>query len=412
MLNESQTEQPDKRAARERPDLSALRMEPEETPRRRSRWPLLAVTAVLLIAAVVALRLPLPWLLPRVETTTVLRVTPTQASAVLNATGYTYARTRAAVGAKIIGRITELEVDEGDRIARGDVIAVLDSADLEAAVRRAEAAVVEAEARLADAAREEGRQRRIVEAEVAPQADLDAAVTRLEVAEAQLGTARASLDSIKAQLAYTVIRSPIDGVVIERNAEVGEMVAPGGFASQQATGAIVRIADPESLEVEADINEAYISRLELGQPASIQVDAVPSHAYRGKLRQIVPTADRQRATVEVKVTIEDRDERLVPEMGCRVTFLGEEMTEALLDAAPKVLVAAEALVVEDTATFVFLVVDGVLVKKAVTPGGSGNDGTVEITGGLDGGETVVKNPTAELTHGQRIRTAVPTASNS
>ena len=312
-----------------RPDLSILRADDEYEYRpRRGRYIKWGIVLVLVIAAVYAWRTApferyVPWLMPEVETATVQRLTAEQASAVLNATGYTYARVRAAVGAKIIGRITELYVDEGDAVAAGDMIAVLDSRDLEASVRRAEASLLESTARLADAVREEARQRRIVEAGVGPGADLDAATTTLQVAKGAGG--RRARQSRLDPGPTGVHHHPcsVDGVVIERTVEVGEMVAPGGFTSQQATGALVRIADPTSLEVEADINESYIARIELGQPASIRVDAVPDHEYSGSLRQIVPTADRQRAVVQVKVTIDDRDERLVPDMSCTVTFLQE-----------------------------------------------------------------------------------------
>ena len=391
-----------------RPDLSILRADDEYEYRpRRGRYVKWAVLLALGVGAAYAwFTVPFeqyaPWLMPEVETATVQRLTAEQASAVLNATGYTYARVRAAVGAKITGRITELHVDEGDSVASGDLIAVLDSADLEAAVRRAEAALVESAARLADAVREEARQRRIVEAGVAPSADLDAAVTTLQVARAQVGTARASLDSVRAQLEYTVIRSPVDGVVIERTVEVGEMVAPGGFTSQQSTGALVRIADPTSLEVEADINESYIARIELGQPASIRVDAVPDHEYAGSLRQIVPTADRQRAVVQVKVTIDDRDERLVPDMSCTVTFLQEGTDQAALEAEPKVLIPAVAVVTEGGRSFAWVVRDGALVRSTIELGLE-QDNDFEVLSGLSGGETVVRQPSAELAEGMRVR---------
>ena len=392
-----------------RPDLSILRADDElEYRPRRGRYIKWGVFLVLVVAAVYAWRtVPFeqyaPWLMPEVETATVQRLTAEQASAVLNATGYTYARVRAAVGAKITGRITELYVDEGDAVAAGDLIAVLDSLDLQATVRRAEAALIESMARLADAVREEGRQRRVVEAGVAPSADHDAAITTLQVAKAQVGTARANLDSVRAQLEYTVIRSPVDGVVIERTVEVGEMVAPGGFTSQQSTGALVRIADPTSLEVEADINESYIARIELGQPASIRVDAVPDHEYTGSLRQIVPTADRQRAVVQVKVTIDDWDERLVPDMSCTVTFLQEGTDQAALEAAPKILIPVTAVLTEGGRSYAWVVRDGTLARSPIELGLE-RDNEFEVLSGLSGGETVVQRPSAELVDGMRVRT--------
>ena len=386
-----------------RPDLSALRMSEEDYSPRRARWWFWLVGGAIIAAGVYfAYRLPVPWLLPQVETTRVQVLTPTQASTVLTATGYTYARARAAVGAKIIGRVVELPVDEGDTVAAGDIIAVLDSEDLEASVRLGEASLNEARARLADAERELARQAELVEDRLTSQALYDAALTQREVALAQVGTAEARLNSAQATLDYTVVRAPIDGVVIERNIEVGEMVAPGGFTSQQSTGSIVRIADPTSLEVEADINESYIARLQLGQPASIRVDAVPDFEYSGNLRQIVPTADRQRAVVQVKVSIDNRDERLVPDMSCTVTFLEEGVDEAELVQPPKLLVPEQALQYAGGAAFIFQVDDGQLRRVRVTLGET-SDGRVEVLEGVSGGETIVSGEVASLEDGQRVR---------
>lgn len=388
-----------------RPDLSALQMsEDDYSPRRARWWFWLLGGAIILGGVYFAYWLPVPWLLPRVETARVQVLTPTQASTVLTATGYTYARSRAAVGAKIIGRVVELPVDEGDTIEAGDIIAVLDSEDLQASVRLAEASLNEARARLADAERELVRQAGLVEDQLTSQALYDTAITQRDVAVAQVGTAEARLNAAQAQLDYTVVRAPIDGVVIERNIEVGEMVAPGGFTSQQSTGSIVRIADPTSLEVEADINESYIARLQLGQRASIRVDAVPDFEYSGSLRQIVPTADRQRAVVQVKVSIDNIDVRLVPDMSCTVTFLEEGVDETELVQPPKLLVPEQAIQYAGGATFLFQVDDGVLRRTRVQLG-EASDGRVEVLEGVSGGETVVSREVASLEDGQRVRIA-------
>ncbi len=386
-----------------RPDLSALRMsEDDYSPRRARWWFWLLGGSIIAVGVYFAFRLPVPWLLPEVETTRVQVLTPTQASTVLTATGYTYARSRAAVGAKIIGRVIELPVDEGDSVAAGDIIAVLDSEDLQASVRLAEASLNEARARLADAERELMRQTDLVEDQLTSQAAYDTAVTRRDVAVAQVGTAEARLNAAQAQLDYTVVRSPIDGVVIERNLEVGEMVAPGGFTSQQSTGSIVRIADPTSLEIEADINESYIARLQLGQRASIRVDAVPDFDYSGSLRQIVPTADRQRAVVQVKVSIDNRDERLVPDMSCTVTFLEEGIDESELVLPPKLLVPEEAVRYAGNAAFLFRI-DGDVLRRVRVELGEASAGRVEVMQGMTGGETIVSRDSASLEDGQRVR---------
>ncbi len=391
------------------PDLSVLRMSREgaaKTPggggrsRRRLVWLVLLVAAVL-VAIVGVPRLP--WMAPTIDVATVRILTPDEASLVLTATGYTYARERASVGAKIIGRVERLLVDEGDRVRRGDTIAVLDSDDLVAALRQRRAALLEAQANLADARRQEARFARLLAERAIAQAEYDAEATRLEVAEAQVAVAEAGLANARARLQYAVITAPIPGVVIERRIEVGEMVAPGGFTTQQATGAIVRIANPESLEVEADINESYISRLSLGQPAVIKVDAVPGQEYHGRLRQIVPTADRQRAVVEVKVTIDDRDDRLLPDMSCNVTFLeeegeaGDEVTRQPMAVAPKVAVLQDA-----DGSYVLIVEDDRVRRTPVELGAEVGD-DVEIRSGLAGGERVAVTGLEGLEDGRRVR---------
>ena len=164
----------------------------------------------------------------------------------------------------------------------------------------------------------------------------------------------------------------------------------------------MRIADPASLEVEADINESYIARLQLGQRASIRVDAVPDFDYSGSLRQIVPTADRQRAVVQVKVTIDNIDARLVPDMSCTVTFLEEGVDEAELVLPPKLLVPEEAVQYSGGAAFLFQVDEGLLRRVRVTLG-EASEGRVEVLEGVSGGETIVSRAVDSLQDGQRVR---------
>lgn len=391
---------------RQRPDLSVLRRDPEEFAPRRSGLPWGTLITLAVLAAVawgVYTYVPLRFLWPEVETAGVRQVTPTQKSTVLTATGYTYARVRAAVGSKIIGRILELPIDEGDTLAKGQLIAVLDSENLNAELRAAEAALLETKAQLADAQRERARQDRLVAGGVQAQAELDAAATRLAVVEAQVKNGEARIAAAKSQLAYARIYSPIDGVVIEKNVEVGEMVAPGGFTSQQSTGAIVRLADPRSLEVEADINESYIARLRRGQPVAITVDAVPDKVYHGALRQIVPTADRQRAVVQVKVTIDDRDERLVPDMSSTVTFLEEGTLAADLQNAKSTnYLVASAVVEEGGATYVWVVEKESLHRREVQLGPAEGADRV-LLGGLAAGELVALPGDKPFKEGMKVR---------
>ncbi len=394
------------------PDLSVLRMDRSgegRRPPRGRRWPsvlaLLLVVSVLIAGLAVVLVPRLSWFLPEVDTITARLVTPAEASSVLTATGYTYARERAAVGAKIIGRVERLLVDEGDRVRTGDTIAVLESDDLVAALRQRQAELLQARATQADSRRQEARFERLLEAKAISQAEYDAEATRLEVANAQVALAEANLANTRARLGYAVITAPIPGVVIERRVEVGEMVAPGGFTTQQATGAIVRIANLETLEVEADINEGYLSRLSLEQPAIIRVDAVPGREYHGRLRQIVPTADRQRAVVEVKVTVEDRDERLLPDMSVNVTFLAPDGDSAMFVDGARVIVPADVVRVDEAGEHVLRVVEGRLRRIAVETGEvEAEDGSVVVLSGLQGGEVLIRGDTGGMGDGARVRT--------
>lgn len=391
---------------RQKPDLSVLRRDPDEFQPRRSGPPWGTLITLALLAGIgwaVYTYAPLRFLWPEVETGSVRQVTPTQKSTVLTATGYTYARVRAAVGSKIVGRILELPIDEGDTLKKGQLIAVLDSDNLNAELRQAEAALLETKAQLADAKREKSRQDRLVSSGVQAQAELDAAGTRLDVVEAQVRNGEARIAAARAQLAYARIYSPIDGVVIEKNVEVGEMVAPGGFTSQQSTGAIARLADPRSLEVEADINESYIARLRRGQPVTITVDAVPDKVYRGSLRQIVPTADRQRAVVQVKVTIDDRDDRLVPDMSSTVTFL-EEGTQAadLQNAKSTYYLTSKAVVEEGGKTYVWVIENEMLRRREVQLGAAEGEDRI-LLGGLSTSEVVALPGKKPYSEGMKVR---------
>ncbi len=262
--------------------------------------------------------------------------TPAAGSTAVTANGYVVARIRAAVSAKIPGRIASLPVDGGSVVKRGEVIARLDNADYAAAVseRRAnlatsQAQLIEAESERDQARREYDRVKDIrasnpnlvsVQEEEVAQNRMATAAARTNAAKARVDAARASLQFAEANLENTYIRAPFSGTVLRKEAEVGEVVAPsvGGGLTR---GAVVTMADLNTLEVEVDVNEAYIGRVQHGQTARITLDAYPDTAFRGSVRQVVPTADRQRATVQVKVSILDRDPRILPEMGARVDFI-------------------------------------------------------------------------------------------
>jgi RND family efflux transporter MFP subunit len=338
----------------------------------------------------------------------------------VTANGYVVARTKASVSAKTAGRLAFLGVSEGSFVHQGDVIARLDNADYQAAVSQAEANIASADASLIEAGadrdqlvREANRQRdvRAQNVNLVSQQELDLAQSRAAQAEARVRAAAARKSAAEAGLRMaqanndnTVIRAPFTGTVLRKDAEVGEVVAPsvGGGLTR---GAVVTMADLTTLEVEVDVNEAYIARVRNGQRARITLDAYPDTAFRGSVRQVVPTADRQRATVQVKVSILDTDRRILPEMGARVDFLSPDTVVAGAAAAPPV-VRVPASVVREIGgrSVVFLVRDGRLLAREVTAGPS-SGGLREVRRGLSGGELVLSGGIANPVDGLRVRIA-------
>ena len=251
---------------------------------------------------------------------------PSAGTPILTASGYVVARRQAVVSAKIQGRLEELRVEEGSEVKKGEVLARLESFDYDAAVDRARAAVQRAEADLAEQERLLRVAEKLAAEQILAEDEREAAESRVRIARAQLAQQQADLAFVEAQLQNTVIRAPFAGVVVKKMAEVGESVAPipPGVNISTSSGAIVALADLETLEVEADVAEANVAKIGNGQPAEVTVEAIPDRRYQAVLRQVIPTADRTKATVMVKVTILDKDENLKPEMSAKVTFLEPE----------------------------------------------------------------------------------------
>jgi RND family efflux transporter MFP subunit len=394
-------------------ELASLRID-RDTPRRNPwRWPLLlAVPALLLILVLWGLRLQRAVGTPVVAVVTASAVAPgddAPSAALLTASGYVVARRQAVVSAKIQGRLAELNVEEGSRVADGDVIARLENADFRARVAQAEAGVARADADLAEQRRQLRLAASLHERNLGSEDDEEAAASRVRIAEAALAQARATLDLARAQLEDTVIRAPFAGVVVKKMAEVGESVAPipPGVNLSTSSGAIVALADLATLEVEADVSESNVARLTADQPAEVTVEAFPDNRYRAVLRQIIPTADRTKATVQVKVTILEEDSNLKPEMTARVTFL-EKPDEAMGASASSeerkavVTVPASALADRGGRTVVLEVRDGAVRERAVTAAGQ-RDGRVVVKEGLSGGEILVAAPPPGLGDGDAVR---------
>jgi RND family efflux transporter MFP subunit len=339
------------------------------------------------------------------------------------ANGYVVARTKAAVSAKIPGRLATLNVSEGSRVEKGDIIARLDNADYTAAVGQAEAELASAKATLIETQSDRDQlQREYLRVRdvrtqnatlVSPQ-EVENAESRVQQADARLSAqssrvdaAAAGLRVAQANLENTYIRAPFSGTVLRKEAEVGEVVAPsvGGGLTR---GAVVTMADLATLEVEVDVNEAYIARISGGQQARITLDAYPDTSFRGAVRQVVPTADRQRATVQVKVSIVDSDPRILTEMGAKVEFLQAPRTPASGAAQaverPRIIVPVEAVRSDNGRNVVWIIRDGRLQSRDVDAGPvSGN--FREIRSGLSGGEQLLVGGVETPREGQRVKTA-------
>jgi len=390
-------------------ELASLKI--DRTRRKRSpwRWPLLLllpVAAVLL--GFYALRAQQAFSATEVETATVevsRDIQPSAGTPILTASGYVVARRKAVVSAKIQGRLSDLRVEEGSVVREGETIARLESFDYEASVVRARAAVQRAEADLQEYVRQLKLSQDLAAQGIVAVDQRDAAASRVRIAEAALAQAQADVAFSEAQLQNTVIRAPFGGVVVKKMAEIGESVAPipPGVNISTSSGAIVALADLATLEVEADVAESNVAKVANGQPAEVTVEAIPDRRYKAVLRQVIPTADRTKATVMVKVTILDKDKDLKPEMSAKVTFLEPEKKEAAPAAgAPVVLVPKEAVVTRDGKPTVFLVREDKALARPVVLG-TERQGQVIVKDGLAGGEIVVARPKDDLRDGATVR---------
>jgi RND family efflux transporter MFP subunit len=395
-----------------RGDLASLKIDRDKPRKNPWRLPLLLFApAILGLLALYALRARQAF--AGIEVAAVQATVQKQQQAgpagspILTASGYVVARRKAVVSAKIQGRLAELKVEEGSRVREGEIIARLESADYEAQVMRARAQVQRAEADLAENQRQLQLSERLTREKVLAEDQRDAAQSRVRIAEAALKQAQAEQQINEALLQNTVIRAPFSGVVVKKMAEVGESVAPipPGVNISTASGAIVALADLDTLEVEADVSESNVAKLGPNQPAEVTVEAFPERRYKAVMRQVIPTADRTKATVQVKVTILDKDKDLKPEMSAKVTFL--EMAKAAEAGSPApppavVSVPKAAVVNRDGRPVVFEIREGKARSRAVVVGPE-RSGQLVVREGLAGGETLVSNPPEALKDGDAVR---------
>lgn len=319
----------------------------------------------------------------------------------ITANGYVVARTKASVSAKVAGQLEYLGVREGSRVRRGQILARIEGAAYAAALSAARADAARAEVELAQARRELERARTLRGQNLISEVDLENASTHVDMLAAQLNSARAQAELAAVNLENTQVRAPFDGTVLRKDAELGEIVAPASAGGGLTRTAIVTMADLGTLEVEVDVNEAYIAQIRSRQDVRITLDAYPDTSFRGSVRQVVPTADRQKATVQVKVSILDRDPRILPEMGAKVVFLSGS-GRAVAPASRRVLVPADAVIQDAAGARVWVVAGGKVETRAVELGRARGD-RYEVNRGLAAGESVVLKPPAALKRGLRVR---------
>jgi HlyD family secretion protein len=331
---------------------------------------------------------------------------PNAGTPILTASGYLVARKQSVVSSRIQGVISQLRVEEGSVVKEGDVLATLDNADYLAAVAKAKADIEYAKADLAESQRQLRIQEGLHRDGVTSQDALDAAKAKVALGMAAIEQDKANLQVQQANLEFTTIRAPFPGIVVKKMTEAGESVAPipPGVNISTSSGAIVAIADMNSLEAEVDVNESNVAQLTAGQPAEIQVQAIPDHNYKGILRQVIPTADRTKATVTVKVSILDKDKYLKPEMSCNVTFLQPQKAADKKNAPPVriVTIPKDTITTRDGKPVVFQI-DGNKVRQLPVTTGADLHGGVIVTSGLTGSETLVSNPPEKLKDGDTVK---------
>ncbi len=390
-------------------------------PGRRGRRIAGVVTGVVLIAAAIGVwRWAQGARAAEVRTATAREVTGAATpSAVLNASGYVTARRRATVSSKVTGKVTEILVEEGMAVSRGQVLARLDDASAQAQLALADAqlaeagqAVAETEVRLREATLTLDRTRELVRQGVAGQAALDAAEAEVDSFRARIGlsqqrvtVAEREVALRRTELADLTIVAPFSGVAISKDAQPGEMVSPisagGGFTR---TG-ICTIVDMSSLEIEVDVGESYINRVETGQRVEATLDAYPDWQIPATVITTVPAADRQRATVLVRIAFEELDPRILPDMGVKVAFLEPSAdTAEQTPATRRTVIPGRAVRHEADRTVVYVLRQGQVERRAVQLGtaGAGLTGDVEVVAGVTAGELVVVEGPEDLTDGDRV----------
>ncbi len=397
-------------------DLAKLRIDKTSTvyKARRKKRPLFWIAVLLLVLLIFILYRTVFNPSVEVEVITVSQVYPSQSFTLLNASGYVVAQRKASVASKTTGRLEWLGVEEGNRVKSGQIIARLEGKDALALKEQAAAnlnsvrsSLDEAKAELEVATLNYNRSRDLLSHEFIAKADFDAAEARykkakasVEGAEANIKAAKAALDAANVAVEYTFIRAPFDAVVLTKNADIGDIITPLGAAAN-AKAAVATIADMSSLQVEADVSESNLEKVRAGQPCEIQLDAIQGSRFRGIVHMIVPTVDRTKASVMVKVRFNDKDERVLPEMSAKVAFLERPVTPQ--EQQPKTALNPDAIIKRNGNQVVFLVKGERVEETPVKTGGKIGD-VLEVLSGVKPGDRVVIKPPGKLRNGSKVTT--------
>jgi RND family efflux transporter MFP subunit len=393
------------------PSLQQLKINRQSTAAGKksisyTRWLIVLVIALILV---VYLFKPSA---QEVQLSSVVTTYPSQQYAQLSASGYVVAQRRAAVASKATGRLIWLNVREGSKVKQGEIIAKLDSSDVQAAmaavqanIRQAEAGVAQANVELVNAESDLQRAQGLKNQGFLSAQAMEAATKRVNASKAAMTSAKATVAVAKSQLRvqqvnqdFTEIRAPFDGVVLNKNANVGDIITPFSSAAG-SQGAVVTMADMTTLEVEADVSESNLAKAAIGQPVEITLDALPDTRFRGSIAGIVPTVDRAKATVMTKIRFEKLDPRILPEMSAKVTILSQAATDA--DQKAVTALNPKTVVDRDGKKVVFRVKGDTVEMLAVTLGRKIGDNQ-EITGSLQSGDKLVLSPDAKLVAGKKI----------
>lgn len=385
-------------------DLSSLKIDrstKSDKPSNKGKYIVTIIVALAIIAAIIIFYPIVFSKTIEVKLTSVMLQSTAQTSAVLTASGYVVAQRQASVSSKGTGVMVYLGVVEGDKVKKGQIIARLDDRDIQAQLDEAKSGLQLYQAQLNEVQNSYNREKELFSRGLSSQQNLDQAETTYNMLLANIEIAKARIQEAEVSLENMIIRAPFDGTVLTKNAEVGEIVAPFG-ASTTSRAAVVTIADMNSLMIEADVSESNIDRIKTNQDCEIVLDAYPQKSYPGYVFKIVPTADRSKATVMVKVGFKEYDSRVLPEMSAKVSFLSQPIDAKMLSEEKYLVVQTSAIRQENASSVVYKVDNDTAVPVEIKTGRSIGNYT-EVISGLEAGDSVIGKITDEIKAGIKVK---------